>query len=227
MDKFEEMKQTQQENSESKPIEVEIELGDMQSPHSGMIDTSSKSEPGTPIEIPVETEKEGVIPTELTASRESTSTKKKFYKKKWFWAAIAVLLIIGVFAGGSNDEKDKTEDAAVAIEEQAEEQAVDQESLATNAALAGSSDMYISDDLIVSTLNSSSDWSGTWKVVSDRHFAFYPEGDIATAFITAGTYYTQYGYLPEEMKQAFDNMIESMKQMSSSISADQLITIAV
>lgn len=162
-------------------------------------------------EIPIEvtTVNEGEVPAgATTANNTAKAPKQKFYKKKWFWIVIAVLLVFGLFGGNGNDDKATTEDDSVAVEEQTQEETTSSEN----------ESVVMTDDILVATLNTSFEGQGTWKIAGDRHFAFYPEGDLADAFTLMGTYYMQYGEIPSEVKDSYDYMVTSLKDLSKTMS---------
>ena len=223
--KIEEVKYNRTEDSDNKQIEIEVDTSEQRNSQSA-ISLNEKSED----EAPRGFASEGVISANGKERKKKEANRKKLFKKKWFWIVIAALLIFGFFSGNNDDEKNKPVDNNVAVEDQTQdqeptqdqEQALEEEQRQNENSPVEATDndktVNISDDVLVNVLNTSSDWQGIWKVASDRHFAFYPDGDIADALLSTGIYYTQYGEIPADVKESFNYMIESMKTLSSSIS---------
>ena len=207
--KLEELKAKQAEEAEKRKIEIEpVEQ------KASQITSNSVTENKIPIEITTESE----MPIDVVTTQESKSkpSKKKFYKQKWFWIVIAVLLILGLFGGNGNDDKKATEESVDVVEEQMQEQPTSES--ASESTSTDNSSAVVTDDVLLATLNSSYEGKGTWKTAGERHFAFYPEGDTAEAFTVIGTYYAQYGEIPTDVKDPFNSMCDSLKNLSKTMS---------
>ena len=212
--KLEELKTKQAEEAEKRKIEAEP----IKQKFSQIINNSVTED-----EIPIEITTESEIPVDVitTQSSKSKPPKKKFYKQKWFWIVIAVLLIFSLFGGNGNDDKKATDESVDVVEEQTQDQEEPTSkptSESTSESKSDSSSSDVTDDVFLSTLNASYEGQGTWKIAGDRHFAFYPEGDLADAFIVTGTYYAQYGEIPAELEENFNYMCNSLKELSKTMS---------
>ncbi|MBR0457354.1 MAG: SHOCT domain-containing protein [Firmicutes bacterium] len=135
-------------------------------------------------------------------------TKKPLYKKWWVWL-IVVVLIVGIFGAlGDSDSEELSTDTDTTVEQ----------TQATEATTETVSEFETMDDeSIVSLLNSSAEWSGEWKVNDDGFFVYYPEGEMAEAFSTLVTYYITTGEIPDEAREGYDSMVDSLCELSSTI----------
>ncbi len=141
----------------------------------------------------------------------SDKPKKKFYKRKWFWVVVIILLLCLLFGGDGSDNEKATDTNNITTEEQ--EQKGSQEKTATTE-----EDVEVTDEDILVVLNASFKDGGTWKVVDNQRFIFYPENDLADAFNFIIGYYQSYGEIPEEIEESYNKTYNSLIDLSKIIS---------
>lgn len=175
------------------------------------------------IEFEITTETQEDLPDDIPYAAtevvpEAPLPRKKIYQLKWFWIVIAALLVVGMFGVNKDDDKSAVDDSSAVAEEQAreiEEQVQEQEEAAEETQ---GGEVALSDEFIVSFLNSSDEWSGSWKIQGEHFYVFYPEGDLAEAFELLGNYYKETGEIYPDIKEPFDAMVDGMRSLSASIS---------
>lgn len=130
-------------------------------------------------------------------------------------------MVFSLFGGKGSEDKKATDESTTTIEEQTQKQTeTTQEYTSEEVTTAGSSNSSakISDELLLASLNANYEGQGTWKNTGDRQFTFYPEGDLASAFEVLAAYYLENGKIPPELEENYNNMCNSIKDLSKTMS---------